>query len=148
MDWIVLAQDSDRWRAIDVHVINRRVPLNAGSLSSWETVLKTSFSDTYSETNESRSQHPTMLLSDPFNIILGLSIGFFQSGYLTRTCMHSSCLLCMLHTRHHHAVQCLIKLLDEKHKFWSSSLHTFCSFLPLPPLSLSLGSPHFPQTSS
>jgi hypothetical protein len=32
MDWIDLAQDSERWRALVHAVMNIRVPLNAGNL--------------------------------------------------------------------------------------------------------------------
>jgi hypothetical protein len=34
VDWICLAQDSDRWRALVNVVMNLRVPYNAGKLSS------------------------------------------------------------------------------------------------------------------
>ena len=31
MDWIDLAQDRDRWRALVSEIMNLRVPLNAGN---------------------------------------------------------------------------------------------------------------------
>jgi hypothetical protein len=34
VDWIGLAQDRDRWRALVKSVLNLHVPLNAGKLSS------------------------------------------------------------------------------------------------------------------
>jgi hypothetical protein len=34
VDWIGLAEDTDRWRALVNAVMNRRVTQNAGSLSS------------------------------------------------------------------------------------------------------------------
>jgi hypothetical protein len=34
VDWIVLAQDNDRWRALANSIMNLRVPQNAGKLSS------------------------------------------------------------------------------------------------------------------
>jgi hypothetical protein len=37
VDWIGLAQDMDRWRALVNSVLNPRVPYNAGKLSSVQT---------------------------------------------------------------------------------------------------------------
>jgi hypothetical protein len=36
-DWIGLAEDTDRWRALVNSVLNLRVPLNVGKLWSVET---------------------------------------------------------------------------------------------------------------
>jgi len=43
MDWIDLAQNTDRWWALVNAAMNLRVPQNAGNLTSWEPV---SFSTT------------------------------------------------------------------------------------------------------
>jgi hypothetical protein len=37
VDWIGLAQDSNRWRELVNSVLNLRVPYNAGKLSSVQT---------------------------------------------------------------------------------------------------------------
>jgi hypothetical protein len=37
VDWISLAKDRNRWRALVNSVLNLRVPLNAGKLSSGPT---------------------------------------------------------------------------------------------------------------
>jgi hypothetical protein len=37
MDWIGLAKDRNRWRAVVNSVLNLQVPSNAGKLSSWLT---------------------------------------------------------------------------------------------------------------
>ena len=38
MDWIELAQDRDRWRALTNVVMNLQVSSNVGNLTSWELV--------------------------------------------------------------------------------------------------------------
>jgi hypothetical protein len=39
VDWIVLAKDRNRWRALVNSVLNLQVPINAGKLSSGLTLM-------------------------------------------------------------------------------------------------------------